>query len=91
MSQQPDALRLADSWDSAISTRRHVAIGCEMADELRRLHAENEELRIQASSQIQALSLAEATFRKYWHHHKQKGDDVNAQANLDLAEQMAAA
>jgi hypothetical protein len=45
MSQQPEALRLADAWDAAISTRRHVAIGCEMADELRRLHAENEALR----------------------------------------------
>ena len=47
MSQQPEALRLADAWDAAISTRRHVAIGCEMADELRRLHAENEALKAQ--------------------------------------------
>lgn len=44
---QPDALRLADAWDAAISTRRHVSIGCEMADELRRLHAENETLKLQ--------------------------------------------
>ena len=44
---QPDALRLADAWDQAISTRRHVSIGCEMADELRRLHAENEALKLQ--------------------------------------------
>lgn len=42
---QPESLRLADAWDQAISTRRHVSIGCEMADELRRLHAENEALR----------------------------------------------
>lgn len=53
MAQQPNALRLADSWDSAISTRRHVAIGCEMADELRRLHAENEALK---ASQIDVKS-----------------------------------
>lgn len=44
---QPESLRLADAWDQAISTRRHVAIGCEMADELRRLHAENETLKLQ--------------------------------------------
>lgn len=42
---QPESLRLADAWDQAISTRRHVSIGCEMADELRRLHAENEALK----------------------------------------------
>ena len=53
MAQQQNALRLADSWDSAISTRRHVAIGCEMADELRRLHAENEALK---ASQIDVKS-----------------------------------
>ena len=47
MSQQPEALRLADAWDAAISTRRHVAIGCEMAEELRRLHAENAALKAQ--------------------------------------------
>ena len=40
-------MRLADAWDQAISTRRHVSIGCEMADELRRLHAENETLKLQ--------------------------------------------
>ena len=44
---QPESLRLADAWDQAISTRRHVSIGCEMADELRRLHAENEALKLQ--------------------------------------------
>ena len=44
---QPESLRLADAWDQAISTRRHVSIGCEMADELRRLHAENETLKLQ--------------------------------------------
>ena len=44
---QPESLRLADAWDQAISTRRHVAIGCEMADKLRRLHAENEALKLQ--------------------------------------------
>jgi len=50
MSQQPEALRLADAWDAAISTRRHVSIGCEMAEELRRLHAENEALKLQITS-----------------------------------------
>jgi uncharacterized protein HemY len=47
---QPESLRLADAWDAAISTRRHVAIGCEMAEELRRLHAENEALKLQITS-----------------------------------------
>ncbi len=37
---QPESLRLADAWDQAISTRRHVDIGCEMADERLRQHAE---------------------------------------------------
>lgn len=90
MSQQPEALRLADAWDAAISTRRHVSIGCEMAEELRRLHAENEALKSQALSMRDALETAETVFRSYHKHHKQKGDDVKAQANLDLAEQMAA-
>ena len=88
---QPDALRFADTLDQVAALFSCPAALLQSAAELRRLHAENEELRIQASSQIQALSVAEATFRKYWHHHKQKGDDVKAQANLDLAEQMAAA
>ena len=51
---QPDALRLADAWDQAISTRRHVSIGCEMADELRRLHAENEALLSAVSEAVAA-------------------------------------
>lgn len=44
MSAQPEALRLADEWDGAISTRAHAKAGCEMAAELRRLHAVNSSL-----------------------------------------------
>lgn len=57
--QQPDALRLADAWDAAISTRRHVSIGCEMADELRRLHTEIERLMNEAKQERSARQAAQ--------------------------------
>ena len=45
MSQQHEALQLADAWHAAITTQQHAEIGDKMADELRRLHAENEALK----------------------------------------------
>ena len=69
MAQQPNALRLADSWDSAISTRRHVAIGCEIAEELRRLHAENEALK--ANHKIVGYTTKPITWNSERHHSEQ--------------------
>jgi len=44
MSAQPEALRLADAWGNASNFTEDMAAGAEMAEELRRLHAENLEL-----------------------------------------------
>ena len=64
---QPESLRLADAWDQAISTRRHVSIGCEMADELRRLTAENEALRAVVADAVAAERMACAELMERQH------------------------
>ena len=69
MSQQHEALQLADAWHAAITTQQHAEIGDKMADELRRLHAENEALK--ANHKIVGYTTKPITWNSERHHSEQ--------------------